>query len=164
MLNLELLGENILSVLAVLTIQMWKYGWPLQVRADSLIMTITILYHWVFFTCLWLFIYWIVLRQPLFTNASYAVNEGKFLKITCISRNVPDITTLQILNPYGVPVHADLGVFSVANVTRSYAGTYTCVVNSTLNNSESTVNTISVVIVNCKLSLYLQWHIQVLCL
>ena len=41
-----------------------------------------------------------------------------------------------------------VGVFSIANVTRSHAGTYTCIVTSTLDNS--TVNETSVVTVECK--------------
>ena len=40
------------------------------------------------------------------------------------------------------------GVFRVPNVTRNYAGVYTCVITSTLDNS--TVNETSVVIVECK--------------
>ena len=102
-----------------------------------------------------------VLQQPLFSNATYTINEGESLKITCTSRNVPDITTLQILNPNGVPVHEILGVFSVPNVTRSYAGTYTCVVTSALDNS--TMNATSIVIVDGKLSfcsICTIWHIN----
>ncbi len=72
------------------------------------------------------------------------------MEITCISRNVPDITTLQILNPSGVAIHASLGIFTVPNVTQSYAGTYTCVITSNLDNS--TMNATSVVVVECKLS------------
>ena len=90
-----------------------------------------------------------VLRQPLFSNATYTVNEGELLKIACTSRNIADITTLQILNPNGVQVPTVLGVYSVPNVSRTFAGTYTCVVTSTLDNS--TVNETSVAIVACNL-------------
>jgi hypothetical protein len=71
------------------------------------------------------------------------------LEITCITRNVPDITIFQVLDPNGMPVPTVLGHFGVPNVTRYYAGVYTCVVTSTVDNS--TVNDTSVVIVKCKL-------------
>ena len=64
-----------------------------------------------------------VLRQPLFSNATYTVNEEELLKISCVSRNIADITTLQILNPNGVQVPTNLEVYSVPNVTQSHAGT-----------------------------------------
>ena len=54
------------------------------------------------------------------------LSEGQMLKVTCVGRNIPDITTVQILDPSGVTVPIDLGVFSVPNVTRAYAGMYTC--------------------------------------
>ena len=76
--------------------------------------------------------------------------------ISCVSRNIPDITSLQILNPHGVPVRMILGVFSVPNVTRAYAGTYTCVVTSTLDNSA--VNETSEVIIECKKYNYNTMH------
>ena len=61
-----------------------------------------------------------------------------------LMRNIPGITTLQILDPNGVPVSTVLGTsFSVPNV--AYAGTYTCVIRNILNNS--TVSTTSKVIV-----------------
>ena len=91
-------------------------------------------------------IIYIVLRQPLFPDVT--VNEGELLRITCITRNIPDIITFQILDPNGVPVSALMGVFTVPNVTRAYAGTYTCVVMSTIDNG--TVNEISNVIIQCK--------------
>ena len=70
--------------------------------------------------------------------------------ITCTTRNIPDITTFQIYDPNGVPVSAALGVFSVTSVTRAYAGIYTCVITSTIDNT--TVNETSNVLVQCKLS------------
>ena len=90
-----------------------------------------------------------VLQQPLFSNATYTANEGELLNINCVSRNIPDITTVQILNPNGVRVPTNLGVYSVPNVRRSYAGIYTCVVTSTRD--YSTVNDTSLVIVECKI-------------
>ena len=93
----------------------------------------------------------LVLQKPSFTNVT--VNEGGNLELTCITRNISDITTFtgtsQVLDPNGMPVATVFGVFRVPNVTRRYAGTYTCIVTSTLDNS--TVNETSVVIAQCKL-------------
>ena len=94
-------------------------------------------------TCI---IFLLVLQQPLFSDAT--VNEGDLLRITCVIRNIPDITTFEVLSPNGVPVPTVLGVFIVPNVTRAFAGTYICVVTSTIDNS--TVNETSEVIVECK--------------
>ena len=66
----------------------------------------------------------IVLRQPLFPDVT--VNEGQLLKVTCVARNIADITTIQIFDPNGVPVSTFLGVYTVPNVTRVFAGIYTC--------------------------------------
>ena len=90
----------------------------------------------------------IVLRQSLFPDVT--VNEGQSLKVTCVARNIADITTFQIFDPNGVPVPTFLGVYTVPNVTRAFDGTYTCVVRSTLDNS--TVSAISTVVVQCKVS------------
>ena len=92
---------------------------------------------------------YLVLQQPLFADAT--VNEGELLEITCVIRNIPNITTFEILDPNGMPVSTTLGVFSIPNVTRTYAGTYICIVTSTLDNT--TVNATSTVIVQCKLQL-----------
>ena len=103
----------------------------------------------------------IVLQQPSFPNATVTVTEGEALKLTCITRNIQDITTSMILDPNGVPVAAVFGVFTVPNVTRSYAGTYTCIVTSTLDNS--TVNETSEVIVECKLNFMASLNNDVTC-
>ena len=89
----------------------------------------------------------IALREPIFPDAT--INEGELLRITCITRNIPDIITFKVLDPNGMPVATVLGVYSVLNVTREFAGLYTCVVVSTIDNS--TVNAISTVIILCKL-------------
>ena len=83
--------------------------------------------------------------------ANVTVSEGELLELTCITRNIPDITTLQILDSNGMPLDPlviSVGVITIPNVTRNYAGVYTCVVTSTIDNS--TVNATSVVIVECK--------------
>ena len=92
----------------------------------------------------------IVLRTPLFPDVT--VNEGQTLKVTCVGRNIPDVTTLQILDPSGMPVPTSLGVYTVPNVTKAYAGTYTCVIMSTIDNSTATAT--STVIIQCKLSVW----------
>jgi hypothetical protein len=137
MFNLELLGGNISSVLASLTIQTLKYDWPLQVRADGYSSHTNIT---ISFTAA------IIYECYVHCYGRRDFGDNLYLH----GRNVPDITTLQILNPSGVAIHASLGIFTVPNVTQSYAGTYTCVITSTLNNS--TMNAVSVVIVECKLS------------
>ena len=94
----------------------------------------------------------IVLVQPLFSDVT--VNEGELLTVTCIFRNIPDITTSEVLDPNGIPVMTTLGVFNVPSVTRAFAGTYTCVVSSTRDNSSVTAS--STVIIQCKLSILYQ--------
>ena len=89
----------------------------------------------------------LVLAPPSFPDATFT--EGDLLMITCDTMNIPENTTHEILDPNGVPVSAPMGVFSVSIVTRAYAGTYTCVVMSTIDNS--TVNDTSNVIIQCKL-------------
>ena len=69
--------------------------------------------------------------------------------LSCISRNIPAITTLQVLDPNGIPLTTVVGVL---NVTREYAGVYTCVITSTFD--DSTVKATSVVIVECKYPFY----------
>ena len=96
--------------------------------------------------------------QPLlFTDIT--VNEGELLRVVCISRNFPDITTLEVFDPNGMLVMTVLGVFNVPSVTRAFAGTYTCVIRSALDNSNVTET--STVIIQCKLSIFLSVIIMV---
>ena len=88
----------------------------------------------------------LVLQRPLFPDVT--VNEGQLLAISCITRNIPDITTFQILDPNGIQIPTVLGVYRVPNVTRAFSGSYTCCVMSTIDNS--TVSAISRVVVQCK--------------
>ena len=92
----------------------------------------------------------IVLVQPVFPDVT--VSEGDLLTIECtMDNNIPNITTFEILDQNGMAVSAPLGVYSVPSVTREYAGTYTCIIMSTIDNS--TVNDTSEVTIQCKLSL-----------
>ena len=95
------------------------------------------------------FVNYIVLVQPVFPDVT--VSEGDLLTIECTMDNIPDITTFEILDQNGMAVSAPLGVYSVPSVTREYAGTYSCIVMSTIDSS--TVNDTSEVIIQCKLSL-----------
>ena len=92
----------------------------------------------------------LVLRQPLFSSA--IVNEGELLTIACLTRNIPSIITFEVFDPNGLPVTTVLGVFRVPNVTRAYAGTYTCIVRS--NRDNSTVSVTSTVVIQCELFNY----------
>ena len=89
-----------------------------------------------------------VLREPLFDDVT--IREGETLKLTCITRNIQDITTSQILDPRGVAVPSEIGVVTIENATRATSGVYTCLVRNTLNNS--TINATSTVIIECKFS------------
>ena len=79
------------------------------------------------------------------------VSEGDLLTLECIMDNIPNITTFKILDQNGMAVSAPLGIYSVPSVTREYAGTYSCIIMSTIDNS--TVNDTSEVTIQCKLSL-----------
>ena len=92
------------------------------------------------------FVYSAVLQEPLFDDVT--IREGETLKVTCITRNIQDITTSQILHPSGVTVPSAVGVFTVENATRAASGVYTCLVINTLNNS--TINATSTVVIQCK--------------
>ena len=79
------------------------------------------------------------------------VKEGDLLMVECTTNNIPDISTFEIRDRNGALVNAPLGVYNVPSVTREYAGTYFCIIMSTIDNS--TVNETSEVIIQCKLSL-----------
>ena len=67
-----------------------------------------------------------------------------------MGRNIPEITTFQILDSNGMPVPTHIGAYSVPNVTRAFAGSYTGVIMSTIDSS--TVNATSTVVIQCRLS------------
>ena len=92
------------------------------------------------------YFYSAVLREPLFADVT--VREGETLKLTCITRNIQDITTSQILDPRGVVLPSAVGVVTIENAMRAASGVYTCLVRNTLNNN--TINATSTVIIECK--------------
>ena len=94
------------------------------------------------------FYYSAVLREPSFDDVT--IRERERLKLTCITRNIQDVTTSQILDPRGAAVPSEKGVFTVENAMRDASGIYTCLVRSTINNS--TINATSTVIIQCKFS------------
>ena len=88
------------------------------------------------------------LQSPILSDVT--VNEGEMLKLQCASSNIPNLITFHILGPNGMPVSVGF-FYSVPNVTRAHAGTYTCVVMGTLDNTTVTLNATSTVVVQCKL-------------
>lgn len=86
------------------------------------------------------------LLPPQFSGATVIV-EGGTLSVSCINTVPIAVGTVQMVNPNGTVVNT--GIFTVRNITRSYAGTYSCIVSSTLNNSSLTVT--AEVIVQCEL-------------
>jgi hypothetical protein len=94
------------------------------------------------------FVFCAVLREPLFDDVT--VREGALLKITCVPRNIPAITTTQILDSRGMAVsNVVLGVVTIDSAFRNASGVYTCLVTNTLNNN--TINATATVVVECKL-------------
>ena len=90
----------------------------------------------------------IVLAQPTFYNAT--INEGEELSITCVTGNIPEITSFQVLNPRGMPVTTNVvGMYTLTNALRSASGVYTCIVTNTVTNA--TINATSTVVVQCEL-------------
>ena len=87
---------------------------------------------------------------PIFTPPT--VNEFTSLSIIC-HRTVPEnVGSVRIFNPDGVMVGSDF--YSVLNVTREFAGTYSCVVLSLVSNA--TKATTAEVIIRCKLMLIIK--------
>ena len=75
------------------------------------------------------------------------------MSLTCDHGNIEAVITYELLDPRGVPVLPDLlGLYTVGNVTKAHAGTYTCVVTSTLTNA--TASATATVIVQSKFICY----------
>ena len=89
-----------------------------------------------------------VFAQPTFNSAT--INEGEVLSITCVSGNIRDITSLQVLDPRGMPVPTTVvGMYTLMNALRNASGVYTCIVTNTVTNA--TINATSTVVVQCEL-------------
>ena len=92
----------------------------------------------------------LVLARPAFADVT--VNEGDLLELVCVTMNSPEISSMvHIQSPSSVPRRLPNAthVISVPNVTRDFAGTYTCIVASSID--DSVVNDTSEVIIQCKL-------------
>ena len=71
--------------------------------------------------------------------------------VICLNANPVLVSRLTLLDPNGKVVPANLGgVFTVPNAARNYSGTYTCRIESTINND--TVMATADVVIQCKLS------------
>ena len=95
-----------------------------------------------------------MLAQPAFADVT--VNEGDLLELVCVTMNSPEVISIvYIQSPSSVPRRLPNAtpVISVPNVTRDFAGTYTCIVASSIDNS--VVNDTSKVIIQCKLPIQL---------
>ena len=141
---LEFLGDETSLVLVDVMVKDSKRDWLLQVGSYKIIS------QWSLSQSCFVFITIIVPVQPVFPDVT--VSEGDLLTLECtMDNNIPNITTFEILDQNGMAVSAPRGVYSVPSVTREYAGTYSCIVMSTIDNS--TVNDTSEVTIQCKLSL-----------
>ena len=88
-----------------------------------------------------------VLAQPTFNSAT--INEGEELSITCVTGNIRDITSFQVLDPRGMPVPTTVvGIYTLMNALRNASGVYTCIVTNTM--TSATINATSTVVVQCE--------------
>ena len=89
-----------------------------------------------------------VLAQPTFDSAT--INEGEVLSITCVTGNIREITSFQVLNPRGMPVPTTVtGMYTLVNALRNASGVYTCIITNTM--TSATINATSTVVVQCEL-------------
>ena len=89
-----------------------------------------------------------VLAQPAFNDAT--INEGEMLSITCVTGNIREITSFQVLDPRGMPVPISVvGEYTLMNALRNASGVYTCIVTNTM--TSATINETSTVVVQCEL-------------
>ena len=71
--------------------------------------------------------------------------------VTCTNTNPPLVSRVTLLEPNGEVVPINLGgVFTVPNAARSYSGTYSCLISSTVNNDTTTAT--AEVTIQCELS------------
>ena len=85
------------------------------------------------------------LAPPIFLPVT--VNKGQTLQLRCLDQNPSLIGRIEIRNPGDMMVATLL--YSVPNVTRSFAGTYSCVAISRLNASV-TITVTTTVTVQCE--------------
>ena len=93
----------------------------------------------------------LALMRPLFDDVT--ANEGDLLELICVTNDTRSTISTHIHRPISVPrrLPHDSPIISVPNVTRDFAGTYTCfVINET---DSSFVSETSEVVIQCKLPL-----------
>ena len=78
--------------------------------------------------------------------------------VICVNTNPPLVSSLTVLEPNGEVASAIEGTFTVPNAARNYSGTYTCLINSTINNDLNVMATAEVTI-RCKLTTFKSVHI-----
>ena len=91
----------------------------------------------------------IALMRPSFDDVT--VNEGDLLELICVTNDTRPTTSTHIQGPISVPKRFpnNSPIISVPNVTRDFAGTYTCIVTD--ETDDSVVNETSEVVIQCKL-------------
>ena len=83
-------------------------------------------------------------------SSDVIVNEGEEFWMWCDSGNFEAVTAMEVIDPRRMSVSRNnVGLFYIERITRSFAGTYTCVVTSMLTNA--TANDTSVIIIQCEL-------------
>ena len=89
------------------------------------------------------------LMRPSFDDVT--VNEGDLLELICVTNDTQPTTSTHIQGPISVPrrIPNNSPIISVPNVTRDFAGTYTCIVTD--ETDYSVVNETSEVVIQCKL-------------
>jgi hypothetical protein len=89
----------------------------------------------------------LALIRPSFDDVT--VNEGDLLELICVTDDTHAAFT-SIQSPTSVPrrLPNDSPIISVPNVTRDFAGTYTCIVTNHID--LSIINVTSEVVIQCK--------------
>ena len=97
------------------------------------------------------------LTPPVFANIK--VLEGDELILNCGNTVPASIGRLQILDPSGMVVGSTK--YQVQNVSRTNAGTYSCIVSSVLPNNTNSLTVTAEVILECKSPPHLYVHVTV---
>ena len=90
----------------------------------------------------------VVLVEPIVSNVT--LNEGDELRMTCRNLNLQGLSITYWLNPNGQNITSTpQNEILIRNASRNYAGTYTCVIASTRDNSTATK--LAYVTIQCKI-------------
>ena len=90
----------------------------------------------------------LALMRPLFDDVT--VNEGDLLELICATDDTLPTTSTHVQSPISVPrrLPNNSPIISIPNVTRDFAGTYTCIITD--ESDDSVVNETSEVVIQCK--------------